>query len=786
MNIINFSNQFTNNDDDNFIDIIDLLNDYGGDGGDDNGDDEGDNDDIQDNIITSDLETRKQAIEKLKEIYENNINNDNNTIIDKYEIEINKLEKLMTRYKKEKRQIKTIENIKHKIKEYKRIYEIMNNGNKGRKRFNLKNFIDKEEDEINKLSEEQLQNQFIFFIPLKRKERDDEEEPKNKRLKSSINKDFYDLYNKELHDIPVIKYYNNLDNRDKFYYLEKLKNIKGEVKQDKPNYIKILESKMSDNNKTLILQKITQLEGSPGNPSKLRNWISKIMKVNFDNYIEPPIRRNAQRNKIMKYLEDTRKTLDESIFGHETTKEQLIKIIAHTITNPKEGGNVFALQGPPGVGKTALIQNGISKVMKRPFSFISLGGATDACFLEGHDYTYEGSNHGRIVDVLQKAGCMNPVIYFDELDKVSETPKGQEIINVLMHITDTTQNTHFNDKYFGSIDFDLSKAIIIFSFNDESKISRILRDRMKIIKVKGYKLDEKIIIARDYLIPNLIKEIGLEDFDIKINDKIIEFIIERYTNEGGVRKIKEILKDILLEINIKRLEGKIKKIDITETDITDNFLRKKQKIEILKINEKPRIGIVNGLWANDYGMGGLIPIECCWIPTQNKLDLELTGMQGQVMKESMSVARTVAWRIIPDKIKEELNIKWKQIFDYGIHIHCPDGATPKDGPSAGGAITTCLISLLTGIQVNNKIAMTGEINLKGQITAIGGLEEKLFGAKKAGAELVLCPKENEQDLREILNKFSNLEDEKFKIRIIENIWEILELVLLEKIEYNRF
>jgi ATP-dependent Lon protease len=242
---------------------------------------------------------------------------------------------------------------------------------------------------------------------------------------------------------------------------------------------------------------------------------------------------------------------------------------------------------------------------------------------------------------------MNPIIYFDELDKVSETAKGEEIINILMHITDATQNSHFNDKYFGGIDFDLSKAIIIFSFNDEHKISRILRDRMKIIRVKGYKMLDKINIARDYLLPKLLKQIGLTDISITFSNEILEYIIDTYTNEGGVRKLKEALNDMLLEINLRKLEnskilGKyIKKTIIISKDMIDNdFLKKKRKVEHLQINKVPSVGIVNGLWANDYGVGGLIPIECCWVPSTDKLELELTGMQGKVMKESRQVSKS--------------------------------------------------------------------------------------------------------------------------------------------------
>ena len=616
--------------------------------------------------------------------------------------------------------------------------------------------------------------------------------------KSGLDEEFEELYdNGNKTNQTGIKYFKTLDNQNKRVYVEKLKKINKDIDSNdkRPNYMKVLDMEMPESNKSLILQRISQIENSTkyGGDSKLKNWINKIMKVPFGTYVKPPIKKNDSIQVIKKYLDNVRNILDKEIYGHKTTKDQLVKIIAHTITNPNEGGNIFALQGPPGIGKTALIQDGIAKALDKPFSFISLGGATDACFLEGHDFTYEGSNHGRIIEVLQQTKCMNPVIYFDELDKVSDTTKGEEIINILMHITDQTQNSHFNDKYFGGIEFDLSKAIIIFSFNEEHKISRILRDRMKIIRVKGYKMLDKINIARDYLIPKLKKNIGLEDIKINIPDNIIEYLIDNYTQEGGVRKLKELLNDILLEINLRKLEGnnilekKIKsQITLNEDIIEKDLLKKKNKIIHIKINNEPTIGVVNGLWANDLGIGGLIPIECCWVPASEKLKLELTGMQGDVMKESMSVARSVAWRILPENIKSNLYKKWKNTNEYGIHIHCPDGSTPKDGPSAGGAITTCLISLLTNSKINNQVAMTGEINLKGHITAIGGLEEKIFGAKKAGVTLVLYPKENSKDLDEIIEKFPNLFDDKFRVKMIETIWDILNEVISDRIDWIRF
>jgi endopeptidase La len=753
-----------------------------------------DSDDSEDS--ENELETnnyRKFALNLIKKIKRHNSKKSNKEILNLFTNKITILEKKYADYSKEPNKYKNLREFKKNIDECKLVKVWLEDDLLFYKNnFKFDKFVTELEENINNNQNYDSDNNYlnIFDIIL------GNTNTSTNASTNKIDKEFDELYDQDKSfNQSTVKYFRGLNKTDKEKYLELLKKIKKDNIDNKPNYMKVLEMNTTESNKAIILQKITTFDNLKGSSEyfKLKSWINKIMHVPLGNYIKAPVSKTDSKDKIKEYLGGVRKLLDNGIYGHDTTKDQLVKILAHTITNPEEGGNVFALQGPPGVGKTALIQDGVAKALGRPYSFISLGGATDACFLEGHDYTYEGSNHGRIVEVLQQAKYMNPVIYFDELDKVSETPKGEEIINILMHITDATQNSHFNDKYFGGIDFDLSKAIIIFSFNDEYKISRILRDRMKIIRVKGYKLFDKMKIAREYLIPKLIKQIGLEDLEIELSDDILEFLIDNYTNEGGVRKLKELLNDIFLEINLRNLEGsKIngkninKKIKITKDILEKDFFKKKRKIEHLKINEVPRVGIVNGLWANELGIGGLIPIECCWIPSKEKLDLSLTGMQGKVMKESMNVARSVAWRILPNDIKEKINKRWKNTFDYGIHIHCPDGATPKDGPSAGGAITTCLISLLTNTPANNKIAMTGEINLKGHITAIGGLEEKIFGAKKAGAELVLCPKDNEKDFNEILDKFPNLINDSFNVKIVDNIWDILKEVLGTSIEWNRF
>jgi len=745
----------------------------------DNSDDDGDNDNN---------ENVKQAIEYLKQIEKKTPNIEYGKLIDKIDNKISSLNK----NKQNKSYISALEDIISDI------YTFIDD----HKKFNLNKFIKHLEEKFNDTNVFKFHSvipmdqnlPFMFpFIAFNKNQINDEYKNMSKKdrdLNIKLNKEFNELSNLDNNDVNGEKYFKDLPVNDKKLYIQRLRDVKDNSKDiKKPNLIKILEWNTTDTNKSIILSKLNTFENLRGSSEyfKLRNWIQKIMKVPFGKYIEPVINKNNSQIEIKNYLDQVRRDLDVGIYGHETTKDQLLKILAQTITNPKEGGNIFALQGPPGVGKTALISGGISKALGRPFSFISLGGATDACFLEGHDYTYEGSTHGKIVEVLQQSGCMNPIIYFDELDKISDTPKGEEIVNILMHITDVTQNSHFNDKYFSGIDFDISKAIIIFSFNEEHKISRILRDRMKIIRVKGYKMIDKINIARDYLLSQCKNDIGLL-YDAQFSDEILEFLIDTYTNEGGVRKLKELLNDILLELNLRILEGKISSNIIITKDLLENdLLKKKRIVKNIKINDLPKVGIVNGLWANELGMGGLIPIECCWIPSNKKMDLKLTGMQGQVMKESMDVARTVAWRIIPEELKNNIMKRWTKSYDYGIHIHCPDGATPKDGPSAGGAITTCLISLLTNTPINNKVAMTGEINLKGHITAIGGLEEKVFGAYKANAELVLYPKDNQKDMDEIKEKFPNLFSENFKVKSVETIWDILEITFMnENINFIKF
>jgi hypothetical protein len=294
------------------------------------------------------------------------------------------------------------------------------------------------------------------------------------------------------------------------------------------------------------------LSSSTNGSSKLKSWIEAVLTLPFGKYTGLDFK-TIKPNYVKTFLDNLQKIMDSAVWGHEEPKRQIIQIIGQQIRNPTSKGNVIGIWGPAGNGKTSLIKEGIAKAMNRPFIFISLGGASDASFLEGHSYTYEGSIYGRIANGLIECGSMNPIIYFDELDKISKTHKGQEITNLLVHLTDPVQNNHFRDKYFHNIDLDLSRATFIFSYNDPSLVDPILSDRITQIETKFLLLNQKIHIGSNYLLSAILKEVGLQEKDIIINDELLQIIITEYTREGGVRKLKSILYNIVRELNIANL-----------------------------------------------------------------------------------------------------------------------------------------------------------------------------------------------------------------------------------------
>ena len=454
--------------------------------------------------------------------------------------------------------------------------------------------------------------------------------------------------------------------------------------------------------------------------------------------------------------------LDEAIYGHKNAKRQIERIIGQWI-NGEQMGYCFGFEGPPGVGKTSLAKKGLALCLKgeknetRPFGFIAIGGSCNGSTLSGHNYTYVGSTWGRIVDILMEKKCMNPIIFIDELDKVSHTEHGKDIIAILTHLTDNTQNEAFQDKYFSGIDLDLSKALFIFSYNDPTVIDPILLDRIHRIKFKELSLDDKLVIANKYILPELLKNLGLTN-SIVFDDDTLKYVIEKYTYEAGVRKLKECLFEIISEINLEMLKQEKDyptiPIIVTAHDIKYTYLKNKHQVRQKKIHKSPKVAIMNGLWANALGLGGIIPIECHWYPSSKFLEFQLTGMQGDVMKESMSVSKTVAWNLTKKtiRVKKIADFKKNGLFG-GIHVHCPEGAVPKDGPSAGAAITIALYSLINNKKIKNNIAITGEINLQGKITAIGGLDIKILGGISAGITEFIYPEENNKTFIEFMEKY---------------------------------
>lgn len=473
-------------------------------------------------------------------------------------------------------------------------------------------------------------------------------------------------------------------------------------------------------------------------------------------------------------IEKIEDVLNESVYGHSYAKNQIMKIICQWISG-EQRGYCFGFEGSPGIGKTSLAKNGLAHCLtdenndKRPFSLIALGGSCNGSTLEGHGYTYVNSTWGRIVDILMESKCMNPIIYIDELDKVSKSEHGKEIIGILTHLIDSTQNDSFQDKYFSGIDIDLSKALFIFSYNDPSQIDRILLDRIHRIKFDNLTIEEKIVIVNKYLLPEINKKMGFSNIVTLDEDTIIQ-VINNYTMEPGVRKLKELLFDIFGEINIDLLKNKTimtLPIQLTIEDIEEKYLKNNQKIREKMVHNKPSIGIINGLWANILGKGGIIPIEVSFCPATSFMELKLTGLQGDVMKESMNVSKTLAWNITDTKTQQKLRKEHETNKLLGIHIHCPEGGVSKDGPSAGTAITLAIYSLLNKKKINNCVAITGEIDLIGNVTAIGGLEDKILGGIRAGVKKFLFPKENAKEYKEFCEK--NREYKNIEFVMIETV-----------------
>jgi ATP-dependent Lon protease len=314
-----------------------------------------------------------------------------------------------------------------------------------------------------------------------------------------------------------------------------------------PTMFRLLESPIPISFKMIAYKKILEVDHDPS--GKLKQWVDSFLRIPFQEEIPLPVD-YSEPEKCALFMKECETILDECTYGMTQAKEQFLRLIGKWMVNPESMGTAIALKGPMGTGKTTLIKHGISKLLKRPFAFIPLGGSCDGSFLEGHSFTYEGSIYGKIVDILIQSKVSNPVLFFDELDKVSQSDKGNEIIGILTHLIDSTQNTQFHDKYFSELDFDMSKCLFVFSYNDETLVNPILKDRMITIDIPGYEKEEKVIIARDYLIPEIQKEYCLE---VVWTNELIECVIEKTESESGVRNLKRSLDMIYSKLNLIRI-----------------------------------------------------------------------------------------------------------------------------------------------------------------------------------------------------------------------------------------
>lgn len=350
-------------------------------------------------------------------------------------------------------------------------------------------------------------------------------------------------------------YFNKLTpvkKRELNEYMLRIKNFGAE--SEIPLKFQIIKLPVSEYVKTTVLKKIAAIEDDSGESYKLKNWIDAFLRIPFGKHVPLPVQLSDGKEKCSQFMRNSKAVLDKAVYGMPSAKTQIMQVLAQWIASPQSIGNVIALQGPAGVGKTSIARNGIAQALHRPFEFFSLGGASDVSTFVGHSYTYEGSMWGRIADSFMRSKCMNPVLYFDELDKISGTPHGEEIASMLIHLTDRSQNTQFHDRYFAGIDFDISQCLFVFSFNDISLVNPILRDRMQVIHCSGYTAKEKQSILQDYVWPDLINRLNFKKEEILLTDEASKFIISEYSSkEEGVRTLIRTAEAIITRLNMLRI-----------------------------------------------------------------------------------------------------------------------------------------------------------------------------------------------------------------------------------------
>ncbi|RKZ47414.1 MAG: endopeptidase La [Gammaproteobacteria bacterium] len=553
---------------------------------------------------------------------------------------------------------------------------------------------------------------------------------------------------------------SQMEKSQREYYLnEQMKAIQKELgeMEDAPNEIEDLAkkietlgmSKEAKEKATAELNKLKMMSPMSAEATVVRNYIDWLVSVPW-----------KSRSRISRDLAKAEKILDEDHYGLEKVKERILEYLAVQNRVRKMKGPILCLVGPPGVGKTSLGKS-IARATNRKFCRMSLGGVRDEAEVRGHRRTYIGSMPGKIVQSLAKVGKKNPLFLFDEIDKMAMDFRGDPA-SALLEVLDPEQNHTFADHYL-EVDYDLSDVMFVTTANSLD-IPGPLLDRMEIIRISGYTEDEKVSIAIKYLVPKQLEKNGLKEGEIKIEEGTIRDIIRYYSREAGVRSLDREIANICRKVVKKILDDpSIECIDVVPESLED--LIGVQRYRFGRAEEEDRVGQVTGLAWTEVG-GDLLTIETAIVPGKGKATR--TGQLGDVMQESIEAAMTVV-----KSRSEMLGIAPEVYKEHDFHIHVPEGATPKDGPSAGGAMCVSIVSAITGIPVKANVAMTGEITLRGEILPIGGLKEKLLAALRGGIEIVLIPKENERDLVEIPDNIK----ENLDIRPVRWIDEVFEVAL---------
>ena len=528
---------------------------------------------------------------------------------------------------------------------------------------------------------------------------------------------------------------NSIDKGQREYYLrEQMRVIQEQLGEDDSDdayaYINdIMELKADEKTKEKLLKeadKLTKLPPSSQEAFVIKNYLDTVLDLPWGKY-----------TKAKLTMEKAEAVLEKDHYGLKKVKERILEFLAVHMLNPEIKGQIICLAGPPGIGKTSIAKS-VAKAMGRKYARVSLGGVRDEADIRGHRKTYVGAMPGRIITAVSQAGSMNPLILFDEIDKLCSDIKGDPS-SAMLEVLDGEQNNAFRD-HFIEVPFDLSKAVFITTANNVSAIPAPLLDRMEVIELPSYTAEEKFHIAKEHLIPKQLKEHGLKASQLRIDDKAVNDIIQFYTKEAGVRSLERNIASLCRKA-ARRIaaDDEVKKISIKAKDLKE-FLGVHKYLEDIA-SKKDQVGVVNGLAWTSVG-GVLMPLEVLVLNGTGKT--EVTGSLGDVMKESSKIAVSYV-RSVADKYK----IDPEFYKNNDIHIHAPEGAVPKDGPSAGVTMTTALVSALSGLKVRADVAMTGEITLHGKVLPIGGLREKTMAAYKAGIKTVLIPKANVPDLEEV-------------------------------------